>query len=274
MAEWSGFNPAFDDTEWDEAWSLVPIALVPPGEHPSGYRVERGVLVEAMIFDRPYRLSVPFDARLLYDPDGRLWMSNTPQEHIMMCNNGRLSRGHVLIGGMGLGVYPQYAMPGGVGAATEFTVLEYSPVVRDIVLPTLEAVLTVPMDVYMGDIAAFLAEPVSVQYDTIFLDTWDILDAAILPEVNHLRNLAMRHLAPGGRVLLWGYGWMVRLFEDACRQVLSLPPDQREAALIVQGSDSPAVPLLAPVVEHFADDPVVNLNEALVWCLEYVFHVT
>lgn len=274
MAEWSGFNPAFDDTQWDDEWSRVPVALVPPGEHPSGYRVERQVLHEALIFDRPYRLSAPFDARLLFDPDGLLWMSNTPQEHIMMCNNGRLTHGHVLIGGLGLGVYPQYAQPGGVGVAQSFTVIEYSPVVADIVLPTLEAALTVPMDVYMGDIAAYLQEPVAQEFDTIFLDTWDTLDAAILPGVNRLRNLALRHLAPGGRVLLWGYGWMVRLFEDACRQLLSVPPDQREAALLAQGPDSPAVPLLAPVIERFAGDPVSDLNEALVWCLDYIFHVT
>ncbi len=274
MNLWTGFDPDFDDTRWHDEWSSVSIALVPPGEHPSGYRVERRVLHEAMIFDRPYRLSAPFDARLLFDPDGVLWMSNTPQEHIMMCNNGEASFGHVLIGGLGLGVYPQYAAPGGVGAAQRFTVIEYGDVIRDIVTPTLHAALPVPLDVQMGDIMAYLSGPVTATYDTIFLDTWDTLDAAHLPAINRLRDHALRHLAPGGRVLLWGYRWMVRLFEAACRQLLALPPDQRAEALAAQGPGSAATDLLAPVLEHFADDPAPDLAAALAWCKVYIVNVT
>jgi hypothetical protein len=153
-------------------------------------------------------------------------------------------------------------------------VLEYSDVVRDIVAPTLDAVLAVPLDVQMGDITAYLAGPVTSEYDTIFLDTWETIDAAHLPAINRLRDDALRHLAPGGRVLLWGYRWMLRLFEAACRQLLALPPAQRGDALDAQGPSSPAAALLAPVLERFDGDPVPNMAAALAWCHVYAVNVT
>ena len=265
------FDPTFDDTTWTDAWAQVPLALIPPGRHPSGYRVERAVLREAEVFGRRYRLAVPFEARLLFAPDGTLWMSNTPQEHMMMANNARRTHGHVLVGGLGLGVYPQYAALGAVGAATRFTIIERSAVVREIVAPTLEAALTVPLETHLGDVAEWLSAPPSQRYDTIFLDTWDTLDAANLPAINRLRDLALRHLTPRGTVLLWGYRWMVRLFEDACRQLLRVPPARRRDWLAAQRRSSPrAVPLLEPVIEHFAVHQPVSTDAALAWCRAYI----
>ena len=107
-----GFDPDFDDTAWTDEWAHVPIAEVPPGTYSDGSRVVRRVLHDAEVFGRPYRLAAPLDCRFLYDPRGSLWMSTTPQERIMMYNNGRRSRGHVLVGGLGLGLYPQYAAAG------------------------------------------------------------------------------------------------------------------------------------------------------------------
>lgn len=272
-----GFDPDFDDTTWVEEWASVPVALIPPGLHPSGYRVERQWLHEADVFGRPYRLSTPFDCRLLFDPDGRLWMSNTPQEHIMMINNASRSRGHVLVGGLGLGLYPQYAAAGAVGAATRFTVIEASPVVRAIVEPTLSMALDVPLDVHTGSIEDHLAGPVTTRYDTIFLDTWDTLDAAYLPAINALRDQALHHLSPGGSVLLWGYRWMVRLFEAACRPLLAVAPAQRRAWLVREAQSPHAVDLLLPVVDHFEGrriEQADDLAAALTWCGEYVVHFT
>ncbi len=268
-----GFDPNFDDTAWNEDWLHVPIAPIPPGVHPGGYRVARRYLTEVMVFDRPYRLTVPFDCRLLYDPDGRLWMSSTPQEHIMMYNNGQASRGHALVGGLGLGLYPQYAAQ--VGGVTRYTVIEHSQAVREIVEPTLRAALDIPLDVRTGDVADTLAAPVTDRYDTVFLDTWDTLDAAYLPAINRLRDLALDHLAPGGRVLLWGYRWIVRLFETACAQVLIVPPAERATWLDIQAQAAPeAVALLEPVIERFAGQPVDDLDAALDWCRRYAIRVT
>ncbi len=251
------------------------MASVPPGTHPDGYCVERRALGQVEVFGRAYRLPVPFDARLLFDPDGRLWMSDTPQERIMMVNNGRASSGHVLVGGLGLGLYPQFAAE--VGAAERFTVIEQSLVVRDIVFPTVDAALDVPLTVHIGEVGGVLAGPVAARYDTIFLDTWDNIDPVYLPGINRLRDQAARHLAPDGRVLLWGYRWMVRLFADACRVLLAVPPDERRGWLERQAGSPPAMVLLAPVVEHFAgqrvDDPD-DRDAALAWCRRYAVEVT
>jgi hypothetical protein len=271
MGNWQGFDPEFDDTAWTDGWLDVAIAQVPPGRHPSGYRVERRVLQSIEVFGQPMRLAGMLECRLLFDPEGKLWMSDTPQERIMMFNNGRRSRGHVLVGGLGLGLYPQFAVLGAAGKVTRFTIIEHSPVVREIVEPTLAVTLGVPMEIMTGDAVAFLSEPVTVRYDTIFLDTWETLDAVHLPKINRLRDLALRHLAPGGRVLLWGYRWIVRLFEDACLQLLKIQPGQRQAWLMAQAGRSPqAVVLLTPVLERFGENPVDDVETALTWCREYI----
>ncbi len=275
IEESTGFDPEFDDTEWTNDWLHVPIAQVPPGEHSSGYRIQRRVVEFVEVFGEPYRLSMPMECRLLFDPSGRLWMSDTPQERIMMYNNGRCSQGHVLMGGLGLGLYPQYAVAGAVGQATRFTVVERSPVVRDIVEPTLSVALDVPLEVMTGDVLAYLSGPVTTCYDTIFLDTWENLDPIHLPEINRLRDLALRHLATGGRVVLWGYRWMVRLFEQACQRLLKISPGQRYAWLAAQEDTPPqALELLTPVLNRFEALTVDDLDQALVWCRQYIVHRT
>jgi hypothetical protein len=270
-SEWSGFDPEFDDTAWTQGWLHVPVAQVPPGTHVSGYRVERRALQYTEVFGQPMRLVAPLECRLLFDPQGRLWMSDTPQERIMMYNNGRRSQGSVLVGGLGLGLYPQYAVVGAAGRAVRFTVIESSPVVREIVEPTLKASLEVPLEVETGDVAAYLSGPVTTRFDTIFLDTWETLDAAHLPEINRLRDLALHHLAPGGRVLLWGYRWMVRLFEQACLQLLGVVPGQRRAWLAARAEASPrAVALLTPVLDRLGERRIQDEKQALAWCREHI----
>jgi len=265
------FDPDFDDTQWTEAWLHVPIAQPPPGVHPSAYRIERQLVEHFEVLGQPYRLTAPMECRLLFDPGGKLWMSDTPQERVMMYHNGRLSRGRVLVGGLGLGLYPQFAALGAVGQATRFTVVERSPVVREMVEPTLSVALDVPLKVRIGDVVDVLAGPVGPRYDTIFLDTWESINAVHLPMINGWRDLALRHLAPGGCVLLWGYRWMVRLFEQACGQLLAVAPGERRAWLTEQASTSPgAAALLAPVVEHFDAQSVADMQAAMAWCRRYI----
>ncbi|WP_119065312.1 hypothetical protein [Aggregatilinea lenta] len=277
MAEFTPppFDPDFDDREWNTAWLDLPVTPIPPGRHSSGYSVEQHTVDAITIFDRPYRLTDPVDLRLLFDPQGRLWMSDTPQERIMMVNNASRTRGHVLIGGLGLGLYPQYAAAGVVGEATRFTVIEQSAVVREIVGPTVSAALDVPLDIVLGDVVETLTGPVTTRYDTIFLDTWDTLDAANLPRINALRDAAVGHLAPGGRVLLWGYGWMLELFEAACQRLLARSPEQRRTWLLAQADASPGgVDLLLPVAEHFEGQVIDDMDAALDACRAYAVTVT
>jgi len=243
--------------------------------HSSGYRVEQHTVDAVEVFGRPYRLSEPFACALLYDAKGLLWMSDTPQERIMMANNSQRSWGHVLVGGLGLGLYPQYAEIGSIGEAVRFTVVERSSIVAEIVEPTLGSALSVPLEIRIGDVETFLSGPVVTCYDTIFLDTWETLDAAHLPRVNRLRDLALRHLSAEGRVLLWGYRWMVRLFEDACRRLLALPAERMRSWLAEKaGSSTQAAALLTPVVDHFAAKPAGDGESALRWCRRHIVRRT
>ena len=272
------FDPEFDDARWTLDWANAPISQVPTGSRPDGYVVVERWLQQAQIFDRIYEAREPFPVRALIDPDGKLWMSDTPQERMMMYNNAAMSQGHILIGGLGLAMYPQYA----AARATRFTIVEHSRAVVEIVGPTLERALTdrprpAPFEIVASDVEAFLSTGPTVRYDTVFLDTWGTLDAKHLPRINRLRDLAIRHLASNGRVLLWGYRWMVRLFEDTCRQLLSVPPDQR-AAWLAKFNQPEATALLRPVMEHFANVRRTFRGashvSALKWCRAYIVSAT
>jgi hypothetical protein len=273
------FDPDFDDARWTLDWAKTPILQIPLGHHPDGFVVVERQLMQAQIFDRIYQAAEPFPVRALIDSTGTLWMSDTPQERMMMYNNAMRSRGHILIGGLGLAMYPQYA----ASRAKRFTIVEQSRAVSEIVGPTLEQALTqrlkpVSIEMINRDAGEFLAAEPSMLYDTIFLDTWDTLDAKHLPEINRLRDLAIRHLAPDGRVLLWGYRWMVRLFEDACRRLLDVSPEQREAWL-AKFNQPQAAQLLQPVMRQFEDvrrtsDSASHVDPALKWCRDYITSVS
>src|SRR5262249_6892955 len=127
-----GFDPSFDDAVWSDEWTHQRLLLVPPARHPSGYRIDRELVDVADVFGRTCPLSRPFECRRLAGPGGRVWMSTMPQEVMMMLADARASRGHVLVGGLGLAVYPQLAQQ-----ATSFTIVERCGAVRDLVEPTL-----------------------------------------------------------------------------------------------------------------------------------------
>lgn len=270
-----GFDPDFDDTAWTLDWLRVPIYQVPPGNYEHGYRVVREYMYDFEVTGRRYQLDSPLDVRALLDPNGVLWMSDTPQERMMMYNNARQTRGHVLVGGAGLGLYPQY-----VQGARSFTVVEHSPIVVKLVAPVLKAALmdgsSVPVRFVLGDIETYLRKAEPERYDTIFLDTWHQLDATQLPAINSLREAAGRHLAEGGRVLLWGYRWMVRLFEQACATLLMVPADERGPFLEQQVAGSPqAKALLTPVLSAFQGRTVQRweLDQAVADCRRWVVNV-
>lgn len=269
----SVFDPTFDDCEWTDAWTRVPVIQLVPGRY-AGFDIEAWRISEADVCGRRLLLDPPLDVRGLVMADGRLWMSDVPQERLMMFNNAQASRGRVLVGGLGIGLYPQYAAP----HVREIVVVEQNAPLIEVVEPVARVGADahgVPLAVYPGDIADVLRAEPSGLYDTIFLDTWDTLDAAHLPHVNTLRDLAARHVAPGGRILLWGYRWMLRLFEEACARLLAVEPGERHHWLRVMTRQRPAVwSLLLPVVEHFSGEPVEAMDAALAWCREHATQIT
>lgn len=265
------FDPEFDDCIWTDDWMHLPVIQVVPGVYDS-FVVKSWHIDKADICGRAIRFSDPIEVRGLITSDGRLWMSDVPQERLMMYNNARRSHGRVLVGGLGVGLYPQYAILHGV---KDLLIVEQSQAIKQVVEPVVRIAAeahNIELKAQIGTIEEILRSQAVPGYDTIFLDTWDTLDAAHLPTVNHLRDLAILHLRPGGRVLLWGYRWMLRLFEQACRQLLSLPPDTRQSQLAASRSD--AQDLLQPILAHFDNQIIKDWESALAWCREYAAQIT
>lgn len=269
----SPFDPEFDDCAWTDAWTRVPVVQVVPGAYET-FRVTSWQMADADICGRRISLAPPLEVRGLVMDDGRLWMSDVPQERLMMVNNAQATRGRVLVGGLGLGLYPQYAMP----HATSMLIIERDAALRRAVEPVVRIAAEahgVSVEVQVGDVAEWLQAAPTTRYDTIFLDTWETLDAAYLPHVNHLRDMAIPHLAGDGHVLLWGYRWMVRLFEEACQRLLSVEAAERPRWLRVMTRQHPAVwALLQPVMAHFAGNADEDMDAALAWCRAYVVGVS
>lgn len=266
-----GFDPDFDDAVWTLDWLREPVVQVPVGEYEGGYRVEQEFIEDIGVFGQMYHLDPPLDVRGLFAPDGTLWMSDTPQERMMMTHNAGRTWGHVLVGGMGLGLYPQYCQ-----SAESFTIVEQSPVVLRLVAPLLQEVMDqrgIPLKLVVGSIEDYLTKSEPGQFDTIFLDTWPRLDAALLPVVNWLRDESIRHLTPDGQILLWGYRWMVRMFEEASATLLRMDPGERESYLAQQVSEAPlAAAMLQPVAEGFRGQVIQRweLDQAVAECREWV----
>jgi hypothetical protein len=268
-----GFNPEFDDCTWTEAWVHTSVMQVVPGMY-GAITVKSWQMSEADICGRRVSLTPPLEVRGLFTSDGTLWMSDVPQERLMMVNNAQAARGHTLIGGLGLGLYPQYALP----HVKSLTIIERDPQIIGLVGPLVEAAASAfsrPLIFTQGELEASFSITPTTQYDTIFLDTWEVLDAALLPRINRLRNLALAHLAPGGQVMLWGYRWMLRLFEDACAHLLRVAPAEREAWLQQASSGrEDAWALLSPVLERYAGQQIEHMDMALAWCHSYAITVS
>jgi hypothetical protein len=68
---------------------------------------------------------------------------------------------------------------------------------------------------------------------------------------------------------------MVRLYEDACRQLLAVPPARREDWLQAQIAAAPkATALLSPVAARFRGQVVDDVDGALAWCRQFVVGLT
>lgn len=267
------FDPTFDDCHWTDAWIAFPVIQLTPGVYDS-FVVRSWQMTEAEVCNQRIALSPPLEVRGLITADGTLWMSDVPQERLMMFNNAQASSGDVLVGGLGIGLYPQYAMP----RIDSLTIVEANPAIRRVVEPVVRIAADsyhIPLTIQTGDVYAVLSSPPTTHYDTIFLDTWETIDASHLPAINRLRDLAIHHLAPGGRVLLWGYAWMLRLFVDACRTLLAIPSAERVRWLEIMTRQRGNVQhMLLGVVEHFDGQEPADLDSALAWCRAYAVHYT
>lgn len=228
------FDAEFDDRQYDQSVLTIPIQL-PVQTAGSKFRIEkkRGTTFE--IFNMRYVTPDDVEVSLLYDLDDCLWMSDTPQERMMMYANAKQAKGKTLIGGLGLGIYPQYAQFGAAGNASSFVIVERDQDVIQLIKPILERTLKVPFVIVNETIEGFL-DSTKEKFDEIFIDTWETLEPKTLPLVNHVKEKALLRLSWGGMIHLWGYKWISEMYNDACMRYLHVQKDERVKVLNTLGN--------------------------------------
>jgi hypothetical protein len=144
----------------------------------------------------------------------KAWMSDTAAERSMMFAAAKEARGKILVGGLGLAIYPQLVFRLN-RSVDSMTIVEINPeviqVVGEIWKYGLDKTQSGKINIVAADIESYLHDT-SDCFDTIYLDTWEDADARFLPHVNHLIQLALPISAPEGQIHCWGYAMMVDTF--------------------------------------------------------------
>jgi len=146
----------------------------------------------------------------------KAWMSDSMQERYMMFAAAKKARGKVLVGGLGLAIYPQFVFylqrP-----IQSITILEKNAtvmkLVRDPWINSLSDEQKQQVNIIEGTIEDYLQET-EESFDTIYIDTWDDADPRFLPHLNYLVQLALPKCTPTGQVQCWGYALAVQSFVD------------------------------------------------------------
>jgi hypothetical protein len=142
------------------------------------------------------------------------WMSDTPQERYMMQNAANLVKGRVLVGGLGLGIFPQYALS---KKATEIVVVEINPDIIDITKPLFDTPALEPIRDKVTIIQDNLFDYVGKteeKFDTAYFDIWETIRGDNIAQMNWLRHHSRR--STSGRVLCWGHSWSIKMFLKEC----------------------------------------------------------
>jgi len=169
---------------------------------------------------------------LIFPP--RVWMSDSLQERSMVYAAAKEAFGNVLVGGLGLAVYPQFVLylkrP-----VTSITIVESSREVIDIVgQEWFEENKNQQRITIVEDTLEHYLQNTQNLYDTIYLDIWGDIHFKILPYINYLIQISCPRLKEGGQIQCWGYNAMMRNFvsfaellekEDSDKFRIDLPED-------------------------------------------------
>jgi hypothetical protein len=212
------FDPMFRDDRWTgELWrqAMVDLPLPAPGVY-GRLRIVRQTAQDLPLFGRQLRLAAPVDWTMAYE-GATLWMSDTPQERLMMLQGTTGMSGHVLVAGGGLGLYTQYLRH--YRRAERITLVECNPDVLALLQTTLGANKTI--DLIEAPIEQFITQVSGQPFDSCYIDIHPTLDPRWLPGLNWLRDQCAVHVS--GVLRIWGYTWMVRnLVQGLVREYLPL----------------------------------------------------
>lgn len=240
------FDPCWRDDVFDHRALEIPLVLPDPIPRNDSIWVEARALHHETIFGQqhtyePYRLETAIlkpselsQQFTLADKDGRAiapnsgiasaifppkaWMSDSGEERCMMLAAAELARGHVLVGGLGLGIYPQLVLAL-ERPVDSITIVESDARVIEIVSDAwLERSpeQNKTIKIVEGTIEDYLVSTKQV-FDTIYLDTWDDADPRLLAHVNELVAIASPRCSPGGTIRCWGYASIADAFVETAK---------------------------------------------------------
>ena len=150
--------------------------------------------------------------------NGNMWMSDTPDErrdHRSAKWAAKYYGGHVLIGGLGLGMFPLFAAL--QETVTKVTVIEINPEVIEFVVPYLRAAIEAQgqdpdkLEVIQADLMEW-KPPRGKKYETLWFDIWLDLCTDNLPQ---MATLNRRY---GRRTAGWRGNWGEELLKARRRQ--------------------------------------------------------
>ncbi len=148
-----------------------------------------------------------------------MWMSDDPQERLMMWEAAKRSSGKVLCGGLGLGVFPQLALS--LPGVQSVHVVEMEQSVINMIQTGWSKTPWNRMThctIVHQKIEDYL-KTTKEKYDTVYIDTWDSIYHEYLPHLNYLTKLCKKVLRPGGEILLWAFDRMLQAFLQTARDL-------------------------------------------------------
>lgn len=147
--------------------------------------------------------------------DGKLAMSASPQEKLMMKEGAKGARGNALVGGLGLGLVLEYLRP----KCESITVVEKNPNVTELYKAIRKPGKPLYDRIIHDTIENVLKRTESPRWDYIFVDTWFDGDYEYLPHLNWLEQKAHDALRPRGMIRMWHKEGMVKHYLKECRQL-------------------------------------------------------
>jgi hypothetical protein len=148
-------------------------------------------------------------------------MTDSLQERSMMYSAALEARGNVLVGGLGLCIYPQMIInlrrP-----VDKITVVDNCKEIIDIVWSNIQKraqnEIVHKINVVHDDIYNYL-ESCNEKYDTIYHDIWGDMEFRYLSNINHLVSLSKRLMNAEGNIYCWGYANIVETFVELVRKL-------------------------------------------------------
>ncbi|MCP4157826.1 MAG: hypothetical protein GY757_59500 [bacterium] len=236
------FDPLWRDDNYDEDVLDIPLAL-PPVKEPNNSvwvakQVQRGDnvfgeyrkfkdprIVTSMIKKNHSHPSVTVTdnkGKVVTEDDPvwsflnppKAWMSDSLEELMSMYSVAKEVRGEVLVGGLGMGIFPQLALSLD-RPVDSFTIVDNNPDVIKITtaawLDQLDYATAKKIDIVSQSFGDYI-DSTTKKFDTIFVDIWEDADPRFLPYMNLLVDRLKPLCKEGGRIYIWAYALAVDSF--------------------------------------------------------------